>query len=365
MEVKRRNGFIIFLSVTFRVLLVLAGLCLIVSYISSYIDPAHYWTPLFFGLYFIPILIVNFILLLIALILRSKSVWIAVIAILPALLFADRFYRFGSKRSDLIEGTPVKLETYNVGNFGLSKNGLDKDTAKAGVFAQIKEDDPDIVCLQEVTLNEFSQTASILPQYKYRTNYMFPNKGDVFGNIILSRYKIIGGGTIKFKHSTNLSIYADIVIDKDTIRVFNNHLESNSISLTSSIKKIRENKRNVDEVKGEILSVNHKIRDAVIRRSRQANALFNIIKKSPYPTVICGDFNDTPMSYTYYKLSYNRKDTFKESGKGFAATYSVLWPLLRIDYVFIPEKFEGLSHKTIKCDFSDHYPVVTEFTIIK
>ena len=71
------------------------------------------------------------------------------------------------------------------------------------------------------------------------------------------------------------------------------------------------------------------------------------------------------MSYTYHKLSYNRKDTFKESGKGFAATYSVLWPMLRIDYVFIPESFEGLSHKTIKCDFSDHYPVVTEFTIIK
>ena len=68
------------------------------------------------------------------------------------------------------------------------------------------------------------------------------------------------------------------------------------------------------------------------------------------------------MSYTYHKLSYGNKDTFKEAGHGFSATFSLLWPLFRIDYVFIPESFKGVSHNTIRCNYSDHYPVVAEFS---
>lgn len=73
--------------------------------------------------------------------------------------------------------------------------------------------------------------------------------------------------------------------------------------------------------------------------------------------IVTGDFNDTPMSYTYWRLSRKRKDSFKEAGSGAGATFSKLRPLLRIDYILFPESYNALSHKVINKRFSDHYPV--------
>ncbi len=87
------------------------------------------------------------------------------------------------------------------------------------------------------------------------------------------------------------------------------------------------------------------------------------IQKSPYPAIICGDFNDTPMSYTYWKLSRGRRDSFKDAGKGFGATYSMLQPLLRIDYILSPKDVRATSHKIVKLKYSDHYPVVATFAM--
>ncbi|HON55375.1 MAG TPA: endonuclease/exonuclease/phosphatase family protein, partial [Bacteroidales bacterium] len=87
------------------------------------------------------------------------------------------------------------------------------------------------------------------------------------------------------------------------------------------------------------------------------------MSKSEYPAIICGDFNDTPMSYTYHILMKGMKDSFRESGRGFSATYSYLWPMLRIDYILYPEKFWSMSHITQKVPYSDHYPVFSGIII--
>jgi endonuclease/exonuclease/phosphatase family metal-dependent hydrolase len=87
------------------------------------------------------------------------------------------------------------------------------------------------------------------------------------------------------------------------------------------------------------------------------------ISDSPVEAFVCGDFNDTPMSYTYYKLSRGRDDSFRKAGEWFGATFSFFWPLLRIDYVLCPEKFRALSHRTPHKPYSDHYPVVTEISL--
>ena len=52
-----------------------------------------------------------------------------------------------------------------------------------------------------------------------------------------------------------------------------------------------------------------------------------------------------------------------EVGKGFGATYSMLWPLIRIDYILIPEHYGAVSHSVPKSKCSDHYPVVAEFNV--
>ena len=349
-----------FFGITFRLVLIVAGICLLLSYVSSYIDPTKFSIPMFFGLYFIPILAINFLFLVIALLSRSKSAWITLIALLPALLFAERFVRFGGRKEN--GGQKIRIETYNVGLFRLSKNKMTYGQTMDSVYSHIEKSDADIVCLQEVSLDSLQIAKKMLPQYQWRTWHLIPHqKGQRSGNIIFSRFPITNGGLIKFKSSTNLSLYADIVIGEDTVRVYNNHLQSYAISPTALLQKIRTKKTFSEEVGNEIINVHNKFRNSVIQRSHQVNAVLDNIKKSPYPSVVCGDFNDIPMSYTYHKLSYGSKDTFKESGKGFSATFSVLWPLFRIDYIFIPESFNSISHKTITCNYSDHYPVVAEF----
>ena len=88
------------------------------------------------------------------------------------------------------------------------------------------------------------------------------------------------------------------------------------------------------------------------------------IAASPVEAFVCGDFNDTPMSYTYYRLSRGRSDSFVEAGTGFGATYSFLWPMLRIDYILLPGHFRAVSHEIMKIRFSDHYPVVTDVDVL-
>ena len=90
------------------------------------------------------------------------------------------------------------------------------------------------------------------------------------------------------------------------------------------------------------------------------NTILENIGHSRHPVIICGDFNDTPLSYAYHRLSKGRKDSFKEAGKGFAATFAPLWPLLRIDYILFPKEFSGISHHTPRINLSDHYPVIAE-----
>ncbi|MBO7563007.1 MAG: endonuclease/exonuclease/phosphatase family protein [Bacteroidales bacterium] len=352
-----------FFGITFRLVLIVAAACLFLSYISSYIDPSKFSLPLFFGLYFIPILFVNILLFLIAVLSRSKSAWITVVALLPALLFTERFFRFGSSKKSGAESNAIKIETYNVGRFILSASKQTKAATMDSVVHQIQNSSPDIVCLQEMRLDSIGLANKVFPGYRYRTFHLFgSSKGKRTGNMILSKYEIINGGVLKFKQSTNLSLYADIVINKDTVRVYNNHLESYAISPTALIKRIREKKSKSEEVAEEIINVHTKLKNTVIRRSGQVSSILKNIHKSPYPAIICGDFNDTPMSFTYHKLSYGSLDTFKESGRGFSATYSMLWPLLRIDYIFIPKTFKGFSHQTLKVKHSDHYPVIAEFS---
>ena len=87
--------------------------------------------------------------------------------------------------------------------------------------------------------------------------------------------------------------------------------------------------------------------------------VFDDIEKCPVEAFVCGDFNDDPMSYTYSRMKRGRKDSFREAGSGFGATYARMWPLLRIDYIMLPERFEAISHQTPRVEYSDHYPVIS------
>ncbi len=345
-------------ALLFRLVLIVSALALIISYFSVLINPSIITFPLFFGLYFIPILFVNIALLILGMIRRSGATWITFIVLLPAILFADRFIRWGEPDRGA-EGISLKIASYNVGMFD-QKKGSDRKATLAGVARYIASEDPSVVCFQEFYIGDTADIKTFFPDYPYYSHRFFRFKsGNLFGNLTLSKYPILSNGRVQFEGGTNLCIYSDIDHYGRTIRIYNTHLESHSISLTSLIMKMTKS----DKVSDEIMEVHDKVAGTFKRRSRQVDAIAAHLQASKYPAIICGDFNDTPMSYTYQILSKGRKDTFRESGKGFSATYAFLWPLLRIDYVLHPEGYWSLSHKNPKVRWSDHYPVITEIIV--
>lgn len=360
---KRKRNIII--RIIFRIILIIAALMLLLSYSAVYVNPLKQIIPLFFGLYYIPILFLNIFLLIIAIIGRSKSAWIPIVILLPSLLYAERFINLFSS-NEFEEGKPtITLLSYNVASFkqidivkGEKSNKKKRETI-ATIIDSIKAIDPDIICLQEFVVRVNVNIDSIFNGFKYIAKNITTTKKLHKGNIIISKYPIVKKANLKFKQSTNRSMYADIKVGNDTIRIFNNHLESYSISFKTLATRLKNKDTTSELAKEEIYNVHKKIGKTVQRRTRQVENLIGIINESPYPTIICGDFNETPMSFAYSEFSKGHKDSFMEGGKGFGATFRILYPLIRIDYIFVPKEYNILSHNTLKWKISDHYPILS------
>jgi endonuclease/exonuclease/phosphatase family metal-dependent hydrolase len=162
---------------------------------------------------------------------------------------------------------------------------------------------------------------------------------------------------IKFDGGTNLAIFSDYEYAGKVFRVYNCHFESYNISFSGIVRAMMKQDKDVFAETG------GKMKRSISRRPKQVDQVFNDIESCPVESFVCGDFNDNPMSYTYSRMMRDRQDTFVEAGDGFGATYSRLWPMLRIDYVLCPKSCTVVTHETPKVKLSDHYPVITEIAL--
>jgi endonuclease/exonuclease/phosphatase family metal-dependent hydrolase len=162
---------------------------------------------------------------------------------------------------------------------------------------------------------------------------------------------------VKFDGGTNLAIFSDYEFAGKVFRVYNCHFESYNISFSGIARAMMKQDKEVFAETG------GKMKRSISRRPKQVDQVFHDIESCPVESFVCGDFNDNPMSYTYCRMMRDRQDTFVEAGDGFGATYSRLWPMLRIDYVLCPKSCTVVTHETPKVDLSDHYPVITEIAL--
>lgn len=351
------NGVIF--GITSRLLMLIVAALLILSYASIVINPAKVWIISLFGLFFVPLALANLVLLLWALKRRSRSAIIPFLALVPGFFFMGRYVQLSSGEEYVPQDPTLKIVSYNVGRFALSEkdSGIDGRTQCAdSVFAFIAKQDADIICLQEFYLKDLSRMkAYVSGKMKgYRAEYfMFPSKKGAFGNITLSRIPITGKGKVKFEESANLAIYTDHRVGDRRFRVYNCHFESYNISFTGLMRALFKADKDVFTETGT------KMKKSILRRPKQVNQVFADIENCPVESFVCGDFNDNPMSYTYFRMTRGRKDAFVEAGQGFGATYVRMWPMLRIDYVIVPERFDALSFDIPRVGYSDHYPVIT------
>jgi len=347
---------------------ILFGLGLLTCYLSVYISPEKFWFLALFGLSYSFFLIANILFLIYWIIRWKKAFLIPLIAILIGIGHLSNFIQLPLRKTQKTDSQDIKVLSYNVNLFRLY-SWSDKKPSNNQIVEFTKLKDADIVCFQEffVVNGKFSEKMAIKAlEMDSHIGYSVKKNNSGYGIATFSKYPIIHRGKIVFENSSNSCIYSDIKIGEDTIRVYNNHLQSLRLkernlnflldqsidnSITTRVKEIKD--------------ISFKFRDAFIKRTQQVNIIADHIKKSPYPVIVCGDFNDSPMSYTYRKMTKNLYDTFKEVGKGIANTYVRFLPSYRIDYILHSKELKAITFSSPRVDFSDHFPVISSFTFSK
>jgi endonuclease/exonuclease/phosphatase (EEP) superfamily protein YafD len=112
------------------------------------------------------------------------------------------------------------------------------------------------------------------------------------------------------------------------------------------------------------MSVARKLKCAFERRSDEIDEILESMPLFHGPIIMCGDFNDTPMSFTYRQMQKaGFVDSFTKVGRGIKPTYAGKLPLMRIDYIWGNDKVKPLKFKRFRYKASDHYPIMLDFSI--
>lgn len=349
---------------------IIAAFALGLSYLAPYVSPASFWYVAFLGLGYPYLLIINFLFLLLWLFRTRLRFLLSLFIILLGWQHLTTLVQFNFKSTPTEDESLIKVMTYNVRLFDLY-NWFKNNETKKKIFDLLTDESPDIICFQEFyeddtgifhtrdTMVKFLEANNVHVEYTHYNEYK--KKNHYWGVATFSKYSIVNKGKIKFAtKSNNICIYTDLLINNDTVRVYNMHLQS--IHLNYADYKFMDEVMTNKETKEIERSKNilRRIKKGFIKRTEQVNLVTEHMKDCKYPIIACGDFNDTPTSYTYHSLKKNLDDCFVESGYGLGRTYDRRFlTSARIDYILKSPAFESFETRTIREDLSDHYPVVT------
>lgn len=342
---------------------------------AAYINPNSFWPLSIFGLAFPFIMFVN---LLFVLVWIGRKKWFVVIPLfvflfgLPQLKNVFAFNLLPVEKTNL--EAPLKVMTYNVRNFDLY-NWSHNQQSKTKIYETIKSEHPDIICFQEFYTDESEKFNNIKQLnemgYKY---YKFSvelklRKVEKWGIAIFSKFPIQQDGLfLKSKFPTVYDfypyrgVYADVLFQDRKVRIVTTHLQSvylqaDDYELIKNVKKEKDI-NSIQKAKGLIF----KLKKAFQRRANQALELNQFLQSNPdIPIILCGDFNDTPASFSYFKGTKGLKDAFISSGFGVGRTYNGPIPALRIDFIMYNKLLKPIRTKVIKNQVSDHFPVISDF----
>ncbi len=326
------------------------GLITILTYLSPLLNPLHLAAGIVAIVAYPVVLGINF-LLLIWLLYRANYRTALVIVFVMAVGWPLHSSLMGfNSTSQQPEQSDLKIATFNI-NYGWNIQTEDRHNT-ASLAAYLKNHKkPDILCLQEYITDMDEWLLEALP-YTHVINNR-PYRTAIFTN-----HEVLDRGYFNFDNYENSVVWADIDIpEKGVVRVYNLHLQTNQV--TDDSRKIRDRGLDFDEETAKTLwGILRNYQRAASIRVEQVTTVLEHAKNSPYPVFIAGDINDVPISYIYRKLSYGRKDTFTERGRGLGVTYKGPLPFLRIDLILADPEFKVIRHDIIEGDFSDHKPVV-------
>jgi endonuclease/exonuclease/phosphatase family metal-dependent hydrolase len=317
-----------------------------ISYICVLIPPAVFWPASFLSQLIPLFLVIQFTSLIILIIQQKKT------AILPLLILFIGWPFLNSTVSfnrTIPKNNSIRILSFNTKFFRQSKTYGKFSTE---MIQWVTNDTSDIKCLQEYSTNPQQELLDATGQMKQKgyTGLTYLAKvGDWDNNpgmAIFSKFNMLDSGIVFEDKSThNAAIFADLDIHGKKIRVYNVHLASMSLELY----------KNPGFAK--IFITIKKLKYGALKRSDQIKELIAHTRSSPYPYIICGDFNETPYSYAYHQLKNEYESTFEQTGNGFGFTFNDLPYLLRIDHQFYSSDIHAVGYevnRTMK--ISDHFP---------
>ena len=362
----------------FRSLLLLLNvvviLMLMAGFFAAFVPPDENWMMAFAGLAFPYFFVINLLFIPFWLLIRKQYALLPLIFVIVCWSRMTGYFQFGFGNETAKEEESMKILSYNVRLFDLYNWKSEKISKEAaGMFNLMKESEPDLLFIQEYHAGikrkiDISDSIHKYTNLKYSHIALakYKNKVRPYGIATFSRWPIVGKGVIRFSENpANVCIYSDIARDKDTIRIFNIHLESIYFSREDYlfVTDIMASTEEQQKFSKGLISISKKLKIAFIRRATQIRNVTREIEKSPYPVIVSGDFNDTPSSYTYQQISNLLEDAFVQSGRGMSRTYTGPWPSFRIDYImYDPDHFSTEDYKRIKVNYSDHFPITSTLT---
>ena len=316
--------------------------------ISTFVSPSSHPTLSLFGLFFPIFVAVDIAFFFFWLIFRFYLVWVPLVGLMVVAGYAMDYCPINTKK--YLSDSAICVVTYNLG-------GAQDEDARQDVVQYLKEKTPDIVCLQEIGGPQMN-----MPEFQHLVDSMGYHCVKGTGKCILTRFPVLGD-TLRIDYPTrkNSSMACWLRCQGDSLLLVSNHLESNALSdsdKTEYKNMILEPEQQRVEKGSKILL--RKLRGAAYYRGFQTDTLCSLIDRNEGKSIlVCGDFNDTPISYTYQRLASRLDCAFRKVGRGLGFTYRHGGIYVRIDHIFASSDWQ-----CIKCyvddgvTASDHFPVV-------
>ena len=312
---------------------------------------------------------------------RDKFLFIPLIAVAFSSPFTFSSFAININHSNIEKD--IKIMSWNVKNFDLYNWSRNAST-RAKMLQIIADEKPAIICFQEFYTDNgmlFNNIKYLTDTLGYKYHYFQPTTQitrlnykkhcsnqtpctihQKWGVAIFSNYPIIDTGRIDFANSKNNEcIYTDLLINGKTCRIYSVHFQSLRLGNSDyAILDSLEIKLTADWKS--LSNVARKMKRAYSKRALQASAVAQSVNNHSGIQIVCGDFNDVPVSYTYQTVKGNMNDAFVQKGNGFGHTYVTIIPAFRIDYALFHPSLQINSYKSIRKELSDHYPVIVTFS---